>query len=66
MKAKEMRGLNSNERHEKLRDWRNELMEEYGRSAMGGSPPSPGKIRWIRKNIARMLTVMKEEGELNE
>jgi len=66
MKAKEMRELDTEERNEKLKDWRNELMEEYGRSAMGGSPQSPGKLRWIRKNIARMLTVMKEEGELNE
>ncbi|HHH78061.1 MAG TPA: 50S ribosomal protein L29 [Thermoplasmatales archaeon] len=66
MKAKEMRELSTEERNEKLKDWRNELMEEYGRSAMGGSPQSPGKLRWIRKNIARMLTVMKEEGELNE
>ena len=66
MKTKEMRELSTEERNEKLKDWRNELMEEYGRSAMGGSPQSPGKLRWIRKNIARMLTVMKEEGELNE
>jgi len=66
MKAKEMRELSMEERNEKLKDWRNELMEEYGRSAMGGSPQSPGKLRWIRKNVARMLTVMKEEGELNE
>ena len=61
-----MRELSTEERNEKLKDWRNELMEEYGRSAMGGSPQSPGKLRWIHKNIARMLTVMKEEGELNE
>ncbi len=66
MKAKEMRELSIEERKAKLKDWRNELMEEYGRSAMGGSPQSPGKIKWIRKNIARMLTVMKGEGELNE
>lgn len=61
-----MRELSGEEKIAKLKDWRNELMEEHGRAAMGGSPPSPGKIRWIRKNIARMITVMKEEGELNE
>ncbi len=66
MKTKEMRELGSEERKEKLKDWRSELMEEYGKSAMGGSSPSPGKIRWIRKNIARMLTVMHGEGETNE
>jgi len=66
MKAQEMRELKPDERSDQLRDWRNELMEEYGRAAMGGSPPSPGKIRWIRHNIARVLTVIKEKGELNE
>ena len=66
MKAQEMRELKPDELSEQLRDWRNELMEEYGRAAMGGSPRSPGKIRWIRHNIARILTVIKERGELNE
>jgi ribosomal protein L29 len=28
---------------------------------MGGAPHSPGKIRAIRRNIARMLTIMREE-----
>jgi ribosomal protein L29 len=28
---------------------------------MGGAPPSPGKIRAIRRSIARMLTIMREE-----
>ncbi|HDS59345.1 MAG TPA: 50S ribosomal protein L29 [Thermoplasmatales archaeon] len=66
MKPRDMREMSDEERQEQLQDWRNELMEEYGRAAMGGSPPSPGKICWIRRNIARMLTVMKEEGERNE
>jgi len=30
---------------------------------MGGSPPSPGKIRQIRMEIAKLLTIMREEGE---
>jgi ribosomal protein L29 len=27
---------------------------------MGGAPTSPGKIRALRKNIARILTVQRE------
>ena len=34
-----------------------------GVSAMGGSPPSSGKIRQLRMTIARILTIMQEEGE---
>ena len=30
-------------------------------AAMGGAPPNPGKIRALRKNIARILTIMREE-----
>ena len=47
----------------KLEELKRELMHERGVAAMGGSPPSPGKIRQLRTSIARMLTIMQEEGE---
>jgi len=36
-------------------------MHERGVAAMGGAPPSPGKIRAVRRNIARILTIIGEE-----
>jgi large subunit ribosomal protein L29 len=63
LKAKEIRGFTSEERREKLEELKRELMHERGVAAMGGSPPSPGKIRQLRTSIARMLTIMREEGE---
>ena len=45
----------------KLTELRDELMHERGVAAMGGAPPNPGKIRLLRKNIARILTIMREE-----
>ena len=63
LKVKEIREFTPEERREKLEDLKRELMHERGVAAMGGSPPSPGKIRQIRMSIARMLTVMREEGE---
>jgi len=45
----------------KLSELRDELMHERGVAAMGGAPPNPGKIRALRKNIARILTIMSEE-----
>jgi large subunit ribosomal protein L29 len=63
LKAKELRELKPEERHEKLNELKNELMHERGVAAMGGSPPSPGKIRQLRMNIAKILTIMQEEGE---
>ncbi len=62
--AKEIRDFTAEERAEKLKELKEELMHERGVSAMGGSPPSPGKIRQLRMSIARILTIMQEEGEL--
>jgi len=45
----------------KLSELRDELMHERGVAAMGGAPPNPGKIKALRKNIARILTIMSEE-----
>lgn len=63
LKIKEIRGFSTDERKKKLKELKAELMHERGVSAMGGSSPSPGKIRQIRTSIARILTVMQEEGE---
>jgi len=63
LKAKDIRELSPEERSEKLLELKSELMHERGVAAMGGSPPSPGKIRQLRMTIAKLLTIMREEGE---
>ena len=63
LKTKEIRNFTPEERVEKLEELKRELMHERGVAAMGGSPPSPGKIRQLRSSIARIQTVMREEGE---
>jgi len=63
LNSREIRELNPEERLEKLNELKSELMHERGVAAMGGSPPSPGKIRQLRMNIAKILTIMREEGE---
>ena len=63
LKPKEIRDLTPEGRHEKLMELKLELLHERGVAAMGGSPPSPGKIRQLRTSIARLLTIMHEEGE---
>ncbi len=64
LKTKEIREMGSKERKDKLYELRNELMHEKGIAAMGGAPTNPGKIRALRISLARILTIMKEEGEL--
>jgi large subunit ribosomal protein L29 len=60
MKAKLIRKMSSEEIRKKYSDLREELMRERGISAMGGAPPSPGKIESLRRQLARMETVMRE------
>jgi len=64
LRLTEIRGMKTDERHLKMKELRDELMRERGVAAMGGAPPSPGKIKALRINIARVATVMREEGEL--
>ncbi|MFO7619258.1 MAG: 50S ribosomal protein L29 [Thermoplasmata archaeon] len=60
LKTSELRSMTPELRAEKLKEIRDELMHERGLGAMGGAPTSPGKIRALRKNIARILTVQRE------
>ncbi len=61
MKATEIRELTRSERDERLQELRHDLMQERGIQAMGGSAQSPGKIRTLRREIARILTINREE-----
>lgn len=53
--------MDAKAREEKLEELRSELLHERGVAAMGGAPHSPGKIRAIRRNIARVLTINRED-----
>ena len=57
MKARDIRKMNQAERRDALGDLQNELMHERGVAAMGGAPPNPGRLRAIRRDIARIQTV---------
>lgn len=60
LSAPEVRALPPEDRKARLAELRRELMQERGVQAMGGSTPSPGKIRTIRRQIARILTIERE------
>jgi len=60
LRMKEIRAMNDEDLQKTLMDVKSELMHENAISAMGGSPPSPGKILKLRKNVARILTVINE------
>lgn len=60
LSATEVRALSPDDRKTRLAELKRELMQERGVQAMGGSTPSPGKIRTLRREIARILTIERE------
>jgi len=60
LKTKEIRGMRPEDLKLKFKELGDELMHERGVAAMGGAPASPGRIRALRTNVARIHTIMRE------
>lgn len=60
LRMKELRELSDMDLKRKISDAENDLLRERGVAAMGGAPPSPGRMRALRTNVARALTVLNE------
>ena len=60
LKPDDIRKMSPEERKEKLEELRMELVK-LGLQAEMGTLDNPGRIRAIRKTIARILTIMREE-----
>jgi large subunit ribosomal protein L29 len=59
-KPDEIREMQPEERDVRLKELRSELMNERGVASMGGQPTSPGRMRALKKQIARLTTIMRE------
>jgi large subunit ribosomal protein L29 len=59
-RMKDLRALTDEELRRRIADDENTLLRERGVAAMGGAPPSPGRMRALRTNVARALTVLSE------
>ncbi|MFZ1024477.1 MAG: 50S ribosomal protein L29 [Thermoplasmata archaeon] len=60
LRMKELRELSDEELQRRISQVENDLLRERGVAAMGGAPPSPGRMRALRTNVARALTVLSE------
>ena len=60
LRMKELRELSDDDLRRRIADAENDLLRERGVAAMGGAPPSPGRMRALRTNVARALTVLNE------
>jgi large subunit ribosomal protein L29 len=59
-KCKEIRAMSEKDRAKSLKDLRNDLLKQRAITATGGAPENPGRIRELRRTIARILTIEKE------
>lgn len=57
VEANELREMPIDELEATLDEMQQELMHERGVAAMGGAPPDPGRIRELRKTVARIKTI---------
>ncbi len=60
MKIKDIRKLTEEQQEKKLKELKLELLKERGNVEMGGNVKNPGRIREIRRSIARLLTIKNE------
>ena len=59
MRIKDLRKLNDEDLEKKLDELKLESLKEMGNKEMGGNIKNPGKIKVIRRSIARILTLKK-------
>ena len=62
--TKEFHNLNSEEITRRLQELKKELMKDQVQIASGTTPANPGKTRQIKKNVARLLTILKQKTEV--
>ncbi len=65
VKAKDLTGLSKKELEEKIVELKQDLTKERATIASGTKSENPGKIKKIRKDIARIFTVINTKKESN-
>ena len=60
----EIRDMTPAEREAELEDLETELLNAKAVQAAGGAPENPGRVSEMKKTIARIKTIQREEGDL--
>ncbi len=61
MRPKELRIMNESDLNNKIEELKKELMKVNSQIAIGTLPKSPGKVKEIKKTIARILTIKNQK-----
>ena len=62
----EIRDMTPAERQAELEELETDLLNDRAVQAAGGAPENPGRISEVRRTIARIKTIQREEGDLEE
>jgi large subunit ribosomal protein L29 len=62
--SKEIRDMTPAEREAELEQLETELLNAQSVKAAGGMPENPSRIGELRRTIARLKTIQREEGDL--
>jgi large subunit ribosomal protein L29 len=62
LRVNELRSMGNDALKGKLSELRNELRVDKGSVASGGKASNPGRMKELRRSIARVLTICKEKG----
>ena len=62
-RVQEIRDMSAEQRERRLSELRTDLSKQKTMINAGGSIENPGQIKVIKRTIARILTVMREEGQ---
>jgi large subunit ribosomal protein L29 len=61
--TEEVRDMTPAEREAELDELQTELLNAKAAIATGGAPENPGRIKEMRRTIARIKTIQQEEGD---
>jgi large subunit ribosomal protein L29 len=64
LKMREIRYMTADQRKNQLKRLQKDLAHLRAGISTGGSLEKPSQVKQVKKTIARILTVMKENGEL--
>ncbi len=63
LRSDEIRKMNNDERQEELDKILMELIRERAIASAGGAPESPGKMKELKRTIARIKTIQTEKNK---
>lgn len=61
IRIKEIRDMSSEDRHKRLGEFRTELLRLRTMIKAGGTIENPARVRELRKAIAKILTIQREQ-----